>query len=295
MVSDRDDGTAPQLDRLPSGHVIDLLLDAEARVVPALRRAAAQLEAAAAVVSSAVSDGGRLAFAGAGTSGRLAAAEAAELPGTFGIDGHRCLALIAGAGGSPAARSESMDDSAEDDAEEGAASVRAAGLQRGDVLIAVAASGKTPYTLAAATAARAAGAAVVAVVNAAGSPLADLATVAVEVAVGDEVLRGSTRLTAGTAQKIALNTLTTTAMARAGRVHANLMVDVVAANAKLRERVEGIVAEIAGRSAADAAAALAACDDDARAAVLHLVRGLSPADAVAAAATAPTLRAALED
>jgi N-acetylmuramic acid 6-phosphate etherase len=295
MVSERDDGTAPQLDRLPSGQVIDLLLDAEARVVPALRRAAAQLEAAAAVVSSAVSDGGRLAFAGAGTSGRLAAAEAAELPGTFGIDGHRCLALIAGADSSPAARSESMDDSAEDDAEEGAASVRAAGLQRGDVLVAVAASGKTPYTLAAATAARAAGAAVVAVVNAAGSPLADLATVAVEVVVGDEVLRGSTRLTAGTAQKIALNTLTTTAMARAGRVHANLMVDVVAANAKLRGRVEGIVAEIAGRSAADAAAALAACDDDARAAVLHLVRGLSPADAVAAAATAPTLRAALED
>jgi N-acetylmuramic acid 6-phosphate etherase len=140
-----------------------------------------------------------------------------------------------------------------------------------------------------------AGAAVIAVVNALASPLAEVATTSVEVEVGDEVLRGSTRLTAGTAQKVALNTLTTAAMARAGRVHGDLMIDVVAANAKLRERALGIVAEIAGRSPADAAAALAACDDDARAAVLHLVHNVSPDVAKAAAATASSLRGALRE
>jgi N-acetylmuramic acid 6-phosphate etherase len=131
-------------------------------------------------------------------------------------------------------------------------------------------------------------------VNAAGSPLAHVATAAVELAVGDEVLRGSTRLTAGTAQKIALNTLTTAAMASAGRVHGDLMIDVVPANAKLRDRAAGIVAEIAGCPVADAAAALSACGNDARAAVLHLVRGLAPEAATELAAAHPSLRAALE-
>jgi N-acetylmuramic acid 6-phosphate etherase len=141
--------------------------------------------------------------------------------------------------------------------------------------------------------AQAAGANVIAVVNTGGSPLAALATAAVEVLVGDEVLRGSTRLTAGTAQKVALNTLTTAAMAAAGRVHGDLMIDVVAANTKLHERAVSIVAEIAGVAAGTAAAALTACHGDARAAVLHLLRGLAPDDAIAAAAAHPSLRDAL--
>jgi N-acetylmuramic acid 6-phosphate etherase len=282
-------GERPQLDELPTERVVELLLDAEARVVPALRRAAPALAAAAQLLADAIQAGGRLVFTGAGTSGRLAAAEAAELPGTFGIAEARCLALIAGAD------TTAIDDAAEDDAEAGATGARGLHLRSGDVVVAVAASGSTPYTVAAATEALAAGAAVVAVVNAPATPLAELATAAVEVAVGDEVLRGSTRLTAGTGQKIALNTLTTAAMARAGRVHGDLMIDVVAANAKLRERALDIVAEIAGRSPADAAAALAACDDDARAAVLHLVHDLSPDVAKAAAATAPSLRALLNE
>lgn len=285
MTSDR-----PELDRLPIEQVIDLLFDAEARVVPALRRVAPALAAAAQLLADAVSAGGRLVFSGAGTSGRLAAAEAAELPGTFGIDANRCLAVITGA-----ATAVTDEPAEEDDAAGGTAAVRALELAAGDVVIVVAASGRTPYTLAVAEAARDAGAAVIAVVNAAQTPLAQLATAAIEVVVGDEVLRGSTRLTAGTAQKVTLNTLTTAAMARAGRVHGDLMIDVVAANAKLRERALGIVAEIAGRSPADAAAALAACDDDARAAVLHLVHDLSPDVAKAAAATSSSLRRALDD
>jgi N-acetylmuramic acid 6-phosphate etherase len=212
----------------------------------------------------------------------LAAAEAAELPGTFGIASQRCLAVIAGA-----------DDAAEDDAAAGPAGVQALALGADDVLVAVAASGRTPFTLAAAAAARAAGATVIALVNAAASPLAEQADVAVELVVGDEVLRGSTRLTAGTAQKIALNVLTTAAMSHAGRVHGNLMIDVVPANAKLRDRAAGIVAEIAGCSRSDAATALDACEGNARAAVLHLALGLEPADASARAAAHRSLRAAL--
>jgi N-acetylmuramic acid 6-phosphate etherase len=278
----------PQLDALPSAAVIELLLDAEARVVPAVRGAAPELAKASDVLHAAIVAGGRLIFAGAGTSGRLAAAEAAELPGTFGIDAARCIPHIAGA------ESPAIDDAAEDDAEGGAAGIRVLDPQPADVVIAVAASGRTPFTLAAAREARDAGVPVIAVVNAPGTPLAALATAPVEIVVGDEVLRGSTRLTAGTAQKIALNTLTTAAMARAGRVHGALMIDMVAANAKLRDRAAGIVAEIAGCSALDARAALTGCDNNARAAVLHLVTGLAPADAIARAAAHDSLRAALD-
>src|SRR5579875_1772174 len=192
--------TGPELDRLPIEDVLGLLLDAEARVLPALRRALPELAKAAALLHAAAVGGGRLAFAGAGTSGRLAAAEAAELPGTFGLSADRCLAIVAG-----------VDDTAEDDESGGTAGVR--GLGPSDVLVAVAASGHTPFTLAAARAARAAGVPVVAVVNATQTPLAATASVAVEIELGDEVLRGSTRLTAGTAQKVALNALTTTALA----------------------------------------------------------------------------------
>jgi N-acetylmuramic acid 6-phosphate etherase len=187
------------------------------------------------------------------------------------------------------------DDSAEDDEAAGAAGVSVLDLGSDDTLVAVAASGSTPFTLAAADAAKRAGATVIAIVTAHGSPLAALADEAVEVVPGDEVLRGSTRMTAGTAQKIALNALTTAAMAAAGRVHGDLMIDVVPANAKLRDRLAGIVAEIAGCSPAAAADALAACAGNGRAAVLHLTRGLPPDAAVKRAASHPSLRSALEE
>jgi len=278
----------PQLDQLSAEQVADLLLDAEARVVPALRSALADLAKAAEAMATAVKGGGRLVFAGAGTSGRLAAAEAAELPGTFGIDAARCIPVLAGATG-PA-----VDDAAEDDAEAGADAIDRLGLGGADLVLVVAASGRTPFTLAAAAAARRAGATVIAVVNAVRTPLAEVASIAIELPIGDEVLRGSTRLTAGTAQKVALNTLTTAAMARAGRVHGDLMIDVVAANEKLRDRAAGIVADVAGCDVATAAAALAKCSGNARAAVLTIVRGISPLAAVTLAEQHPTLRAAMD-
>jgi N-acetylmuramic acid 6-phosphate etherase len=240
------------------------------------------LAEAAELIADRLRAGGRLLFAGAGTSGRLAWAEAAELAGTFGLDPARVRAVVAGGVHST--------DSDEDDLDLAAADLDALRLNGSDVLVTVAASGGTPYTLAVAETARRAGVAVIAVVNAPETPLAALADQAVELPPAAEVLQESTRLTAGTMQKVALNALTTAAMARLGRVHDDLMIDMVAANAKLRRRQTGIVAEIAGCSLDAAADALAACADDARAAVVHLVLGLAPAEARARAARFITLR-----
>jgi N-acetylmuramic acid 6-phosphate etherase len=196
------------------------------------------------------------------------------------------VALVAGG---PAAR-----DTAEDDLAGAADDLARVGLRGEDALVAVAASGTTPYTLALAEAARAVGSAVVAVVAVGGSPLQAFADVAVVADVGPEVLRGSTRLGAGTAQKLVLDALTTAVMVRLGHVHGDLMIDVVAANEKLRERASAVVAEIAGCPPEAARTALDACGGDARAAAVHLLTGRPPAEAMEHARSRRTLRAALE-
>lgn len=281
-------GTAdrPQLDALPPAAVVDLLLDAEARVAAAVRRRSVQLAAAAELLAEHLAAGGRIAFAGAGTSGRIAFAEAAELPGTFGLPRDRVLACVAGGLGS--------SDRAEDDLDLAAADARRLALTGRDVLVAVAASGSTPYTVELAGTARDGGAAVVAVTCARSSPLGELADAEIAVLLDPEVLRGSSRLTAGTAAKIALNAVTTAAMARYGRVHGDLMIDVQPANAKLRCRLADIVADIVECSSERAGAALDRCGDNGRAAVLHLLSGLAPARAAALAAAHPRLRDAIE-
>jgi len=281
--------TRHELDKLPSGAIVDLLLDAEERVVPAVRAAVDQIAQGAEIVAQCLRGGGRLAFVGAGTSGRLALVEAAELPGTFGLLPDDVLARVAGWGGESLAGT----DRDEDDAGAAVRDLDSMQIGAGDVLVAVAASGRTPYTLAAAHEAVTRGVQVVAVVNARESPLASISQIAIEVPVGPEVLRGSTRLTAGTAQKLVLNALTTTAMVRLGRVHGDVMVDVVAANEKLRGRVVDIVVEIAGCSPAAGLAALVACEWNARAAVLHLTCGLPAPQAREQAAAHLTLRDAI--
>ncbi|GIJ47678.1 N-acetylmuramic acid 6-phosphate etherase [Virgisporangium aliadipatigenens] len=289
-----------ELDLLPTDGVVAALLDNEARVVPAVRAATPALVAAAELIATRLSaagglaagteSGARLVLLGAGTSGRLAVLQAAELPGTFGLPVDRIVGRTAG-GGSSGGPGTDYD---EDDADAGRRDLLATGLRGNGVLVAVAASGRTPYTIAAALAARELGAAVVAVTARTGSPLAELADVAVEIEVGPEVLRGSTRLTAGTAQKLALDAITTAAMVRLGRVHGDVMVDVVPANAKLRDRSAGLVAGIAGCTEQQARDALERCRWNARAAVLTIVGDLAPEAAVEAAAAHPTLRGALD-
>ena len=287
--ADRDlprDEDRPRLHLLSPEDVVALLLDGEQRVVPAVRTATHQIVAAARLIAERLGEGGRLAFAGAGTSGRVAFTEAAELPGTFGLAEGRVVAIMAGGADGT--------DGHEDDTEMAQADLARLAPTTGDVLVAVAASGSTPYTIEMAEGAAKKGADVVAVVNTPGSPLVLLADLAIEVPVGPEVLRGSTRLSAGSAQKVTLNTLTTTAMTLLGRVHDDVMIDVVPANAKLRERAAGIAAEIAASSLDEARAALAACDWNTRAAVLHLVGGLAPDEAIERAAAHATLQGALD-
>jgi N-acetylmuramic acid 6-phosphate etherase len=277
------------LDLLSTGDVVGRLLGAEERVLPAVRAAMPSIARAADLIADRMLTGGRLVLLGAGTSGRLAVLEAAELPGTFGLAESVVVGVNAGAGRGGMAGT----DRDEDDTSAGPRDLMSTGVGAGDVLVAVAASGRTPYTVAAARHAAESGLAVVSVTTTAPSPLASLAAVAIEVPIGPEALRGSTRLTAGTATKLALDALTTAAMVRLGRVHDDLMIDVVPANAKLRDRSATQVSQITGASPAAARTALQACGWDARAAVLNLMSGLAPAQAGELAAAHPTLRAAI--
>jgi N-acetylmuramic acid 6-phosphate etherase len=258
------------LDLLPAADLVGAVLAGQAHVAALVQGSAAAITAGVDLLAATILGGGRIVLLGAGTSGRLAVLEAAEVPGTYGLDPSLIQARVAGGGANQLVGS----DAAEDDAELGRQDVAELDVGPLDALVAVAASGSTPYTRAAAGAARQRGAAVISVTTVAGSALAGLADVAIEVPVGPEVVEGSTRLAAGTAQKMVLNTLTTAAMVRLGRVHEHYMVDVVAANEKLRRRVTRIVALSAGADEADARAVLDACDFDARAAIVHLLTGV---------------------
>jgi N-acetylmuramic acid 6-phosphate etherase len=280
---------ASELDLMPTVDVIGRLLAAEERVLPAVRAAAPSIARAAELIAERMRAGGRLVLLGAGTSGRLAVLEAAELPGTFGLSEDRVAGVNAGSGRGGLAG----HDRDEDDTGAGRRDLIGTGAGAGDVLVAVAASGRTPYTLAAAGWAAEHGLRVISLTTTAGSPLAAVAEVAIEVPIGPEALHGSTRLTAGSATKLALDALTTAAMVRYGRVHDDLMIDVVPANAKLRERSAAQVARIAGGSSDTARVALEACGWNARAAVLNLLTGLAPDRACELAAAHPTLRAAI--
>jgi N-acetylmuramic acid 6-phosphate etherase len=281
--------TDQPLDVLDTEQAVRVVLAGQARVAEVVAAAQPQLVRAVELLVDAYAAGGRWLLLGAGTSGRLAVQEAAELPGTYGIPAERIQARVAGGGPGHLLGT----DAAEDDVAQGRADVAELAVWPQDVLIAVAASGRTPYTRAAAESARQRGAAVLTVTNVPDSELAALADVAVEVPVGAEVVAGSTRLAAGTAQKLVLNTLTTTAMIRLGHVHGRHMVDVVAANDKLRRRVADLVADSTGCAEQAAWQALEQCDWNARAAIVHLATGLPPAAAASLAAGHRTVREAI--
>ena len=278
-----------ELDALTTADLVARLLDGQAAAPGAVAAVAGPLAIAVDVARDAFRTGGRLVYTGAGTSGRLAMQDAAELPPTFGIDPARAIALLAGGADAAGAAVEN----AEDDDAAGRADVERAGVGPGDVVVGVAASGRTPYVLGALRAAGERGAATVAVVNATGSPAAALAGTAIELVTGPEVLAGSTRLAAGTAQKIALNTLTTAAMVRAGATYGPWMVGVRVTNAKLRRRAERIVRDAAGVDIDRAREALAAAHDDVGAALVVLLAGLDGDAARARLAAAGSVRAAV--
>ena len=260
--------------RTPTG-LVTALLEAEATVPGALSAARPALAAAVTLAAAAISDGGRLVYVGAGTPGRLAALDAAECPPTYGVPPDVVVAVVAG-GDTAAVKAV---EGAEDDAEAGWADLGALEVGPEDVVVGITSSGRTPYVLAALEAARRAGSATVAVVNNSHSPAAALADVAVEALTGAEVLAGSTRLKAGTAQKIVLNVISTGAMIRAGHTYGAWMVDIMASNEKLRLRARRILREAAG---VDDDAALAALEDagwETKTALVALLAGVPTAAA----------------
>jgi N-acetylmuramic acid 6-phosphate etherase len=266
---------AEDLDTRPVEGVVDLLLEASATVPGALARARPQLHAAARTVARQLALGGRLVYVGAGTPGRLGAQDAAEIPPTYGVPEGVVIAVVAG--GQQASRR--AVEGAEDDAEAGARDLRALSPSDRDVVVGITASGRTPYVLAALEVARSAGAATVAVVNNAGSAAARLSDCPVEVLTGPEVVAGSTRLNAGTAQKVVLNVLSTSAMVHLGKTWGPWMVDVQPSNHKLRLRARRILSEATGADEAQAQAALDAADGHTKTALLSLLAGIDAPEA----------------
>jgi len=243
-----------ELHRLPLAQAIDLMIAEEARIPNAIRAVRGPIEQAIRRVVRAFQRGGRLIYVGAGTSGRLGVLEASECPPTFGVPREQVQAIIAGG---PRAVWEAVEG-AEDDAGAGARAIAFRRVKSADIVVGIAASGRTPFVWGALRAARRRGAGTVLITCNPRVPIppADRPRVVIAPAVGPEILTGSTRLKAGTATKLILNMITTLAMVRMGKVISNLMVDVKPTNAKLRDRVVRILQQLRGVEYPAARAAL---------------------------------------
>jgi N-acetylmuramic acid 6-phosphate etherase len=272
VITEGHDAGLADLDLRSTADVVRALNDANAVVLDALREAEGALVA---LVDAATARPGRVVYVGAGSAGQMAAADADEWGPTFSVAESAVVALVAGASLPPGP----LREGAEDDADAGAAELGALAPTADDVVIGVSASGHTPYTLGALRAARDAGALTAAVICAPDSPMAAAADHAVVLPVGPEVIAGSTRLKAGTAQKLALNAFSTALMVRRGRTYGNLMSSMRVANAKLRERAVRICCLAAGCDEDQARAALAGAGDEIEVALVMLLAGVDAAPA----------------
>jgi N-acetylmuramic acid 6-phosphate etherase len=259
------------LDRKSSIEILRVMNREDASVAQAVRRELPHIGRAVDAIVRAFESGGRVIYMGAGTSGRLAVLDASECPPTFGTPPRMVTALIAG--GSRAL--QHAVEGAEDSARNGAKDLRGARVTRKDVVVGIAASGGTPYVLGALKLARRVGAVTVGVTSNPKSELARSADIAIAPNTGPEAVAGSTRLKAGTAQKMVLNMLSTAAMVRMGRVYDNWMVSVALTNKKLQRRGERILQEVAGVEASAAAHALRRAGHNLPTALLMLKAGVS--------------------
>ena len=294
LVTERANRASAHLDRLDARGIAALMNREDARAVRAVARVARDIAGAVNLIVAALRSGGRLIFVGAGTSGRLGVLEAAECPPTFGTPPSLVQGIMAG-GRAAVFRSR---EGAEDDARAGAQAIRAR-ARAGDVVVGVSASGVTPFVRGALTAARRVGAKTVLVtcnarVASRASAGRSRANVTIAPDPGPEVLAGSTRLKAGTATKLVLNTLTTASMARVGKVYGNRMVDVQPRSRKLRARAARLVAELGDVSPARARQLLAAANGRVPVAIVMARRRLRSAAAAEALRAAGSLRTALE-
>ena len=268
LLTEQVDDRYAGLDTASVGELALLMNEADAGVPDAVRAALPQIVPAIEGIADRLSGGGRLFYVGAGTAGRMGALDASECPPTFSTPPDLVRALVAGG---PEALSTAREG-VEDDTVAGELAVADGGVGAGDAVVGISASGRTPYVLAAVRAAGDRGALTVGLCSNTGAPLSAAVQLPIEVLVGPEMLAGSTRLKAGTAQKLVLNMISTITMVRLGKTYGNLMVDVRVTNVKLRDRAVRIIRRVTGASRADAETALDAAGLDVKTAILLLRR-----------------------
>ncbi|HKD79202.1 MAG TPA: N-acetylmuramic acid 6-phosphate etherase [Candidatus Angelobacter sp.] len=276
LETERDNSASAQLDILSAQEIAQLLNAEDKKVPAAVEQALPQIAQAIDLIANAILGGGRLIYVGAGTSGRMAALDASEIPPTFGVDPKTIQYVIAGGSKALGQATEYSEDSRAS----GRLDLRKRKPGKKDVVVGLAASGRTPYTVAALEYARKKGAKTVAVVCNRNSELGRLADVEIVIEVGSEAVSGSTRMKAGSAQKMALNMLSTGAMARLGYVYGNLMVNVQILNRKLVERGLAILEKAAGVDRQSAAKTLRAADNHVAVALIMLKTGLGRKQAI---------------
>lgn len=275
MITEQRNPRTMHIDQLSTLEMLQLINDEDATVAAAVRQALPQIAQAVDTIVEGMRHGGRLLYIGAGTSGRLGVLDAAECVPTFSTDPGIVQGIIAGG---ERATIHAVDG-AEDDAEAGRQAIRERAVTRHDTVVGIAASGYTPYTIAALEEANARGAATVAVACNAPAPLFDVAQIGIAALIGPEVITGSTRMKAGTAQKMILNMLSTASMIQLGKVYSNLMVDVRVSNQKLAARARRAVSDVTGASDGEAARLLDLTGNEVKTAIVVGLLGLAPDEA----------------
>lgn len=275
LLTEQPNPASEGIDALPVEDILRIINAEDHRVPGAVQAEIPNIARAVEAIAAAIRAGGRLFYVGAGTSGRLAALDAAECPPTFNVPPDLVQAIIAGG---PEALARASETS-EDDAAAGRRDLLARGFSARDVLVAVSASGRTPYVLGAVSAARQLGAVTVGLSCTTDSELARSVQIAITPLTGPEIIAGSTRMKAGTATKLVLNMISTAVMIRLGYVYGNLMVNVQPKNTKLVDRARRIIRQAAGVEAAEAARLLEAAGGDVKAAILMARLGLSRQEA----------------
>lgn len=275
MITETRNPASVEIDQLPTLEMLRVINQEDQQVALAVSQLLPEITRAVDAIAAAFGKGGRLVYIGAGTSGRLGILDASECPPTYGVSAEQVVGLIAGG---HKAILQAVEN-AEDDAELGAQDLKNIQFCANDVLVGIAASGRTPYVLGAMAHARAVGATVCSISCNPGSPLAQAADISMVAVVGPEIVTGSSRMKAGTAQKLILNMLSTGAMIRTGKVYGNLMVDVEATNAKLVERQKRIVMEATDCERTTAERALAQADNHCKTAIVMILAGLTADEA----------------
>ncbi len=275
MITETRNPASVEIDQLSTLEMLRVINQEDQQVALAVGQLLPEIARAVDAITAAFGKGGRLVYIGAGTSGRLGILDASECPPTYGVSAEQVIGLIAGG---HKAILQAIEN-AEDDAELGAQDLKNIQFCANDVLVGIAASGRTPYVLGAMAHASAVGATVCSISCNPGSPLARAADISMVAVVGPEIVTGSSRMKAGTAQKLILNMLSTGAMIRTGKVYGNLMVDVEATNAKLVERQKRIVMEATDCDRTTAERALAEADNHCKTAIVMILAGLTADEA----------------